>query len=178
VGHFYFVAGGQYYFGANNEDLATLERGELFVARDAYLTFLDALPARLVQAFLAENRPLVRTRRTTDYAERTLTLIGFIDERVMSVGRTALAAQDRWNRFLARTDSGDSRHLYVWDEGESTWPIDLTAQVDAFRALLPESAAEAESGSRSLLTEIADILASRQGTENRFENLFRNRLDE
>jgi hypothetical protein len=161
-----------------DEDLATLERGELFVARDAYLTFLDALPARLVQAFLAENPPLLHTRRTTDYAERALGLIGFIDERVMSVGRTALAAQDRWNRFLARTDSDDSQHLYVWDEEELTWPIDLTAQVDAFRALLPESAAEAESDSRSLLTEIADILASRQGTENRFENLFRNRLDE
>jgi hypothetical protein len=161
-----------------DEDFATLERGELFVARDAYLTFLDALPARLVQAFLAENPPFLRTRYTTEYAERARALISFIEERVLSVGRTALAVQDRWNLFLAKTDSGASRHLYVWNEDEASWPIDFTAQVAAFRTLLPENGAEADSGGSSQLTEIAEILASRQGIESRFENLFRNRVGE
>ena len=161
-----------------DEDLETLERGKLFVARDAYLTFLDALPARLVQVFLAENPPLLQTRRTTDYAERARALILFVEERVMSVGRTAIAAQDRWNLFLARKDSGDSRYLYVWNEDEASWPIDFTAQVDVFRTLLPESGAAPDSGGSSRLTELAEILASRRDTESRFENLFRNRVGE
>jgi hypothetical protein len=161
-----------------DEDLETLERGELFVARDAYLTFLDALPARLVQAFLAVNPPLLRTRRLTNYAERARALIAFIEERVMSVGRTALAAQNRWNLFLVRSGLRDSPHLYVWDEDEAARPIDFTAQVEAFHTLLPENTEEPDASGNSQLTEIAVLLASRQGTENRFENLFRNRIDE
>ena len=161
------------------EDLETLERGELFVARDAYLTFLDALPARVVQLFLAENPPPFRAWRITYYADRVRALIAFIEERVMSVGRVAITVQNRWDLFSARTGSSSSPPLYVWDEAEDARPIDFTSQVQAFRILLPEAVEEPLSGgNQSQLTEIRDILASRQGLEERFEALFRNRLDE
>jgi hypothetical protein len=160
------------------EDLETLERGDLFVARDAYLTFLDAVPARLSQLFLAENPPFFRTWRITDYADRARALIDFLEERVMDVGRVAIAAQNSWDLFLGRLDSSGSRPLYVWDEAEDARPIDFTSQVQAFRALLAENAEHAGFGGSSQLTAVAELLASRQSTENRFEALFRNRVDE
>ena len=160
-----------------DEDLETLERGELFVARDAYLTFLDALPARLVQLFLAENPSPLRTWSSANYADRASAVIKFIEERVMSVGLVASATQSQWDIFMRRADSPDSSRLYVWDEDEAARPIDFTSQVQAFRSLLSEGTDD--SGSRrSQLTEISELLASRQRAESRFEEIFRNRSDE
>jgi hypothetical protein len=161
-----------------DEDLKTLERGELFVARDAYLTFLDALPDRLVQLFLADNPRSLRTWRFAGYADRARALIDFIEQRVLSVGRVASAAQRQWDAFQARGKLPETHRLYVWDEAEGASPIDFTAQVEAFRALQPDGAEDVGAASRSQLTEIAELLASRQSTESRFENLFRNRTDE
>jgi hypothetical protein len=160
-----------------DEDLETLERGELFVARDAYLTFLDALPPRLVQLFLAENPHPVRTWDFASYADRARALIRFIEQRVMSVGRLASAAQSQWDIFQGRASLTDAQRLYVWDEAEDAPPIDFTAQVQAFRALQPDGGKEFDPRT-SQLTEIADLLSSRQSAESRFESLFRNRIDE
>lgn len=159
-----------------DEDLETLERGELFVSRDAYLTFLDALPGRLRQLFLAENPPPSWSWRAADYADRARALIQFIEGRVMSVGRVASATQEQWDLFSRRLGS-DARRLYLWDEEDAGRPIDFTSQVQAFRTLLPETVEEGiPSGSQ--LTAIAEILPSREGVERRFETIFRNRIDE
>jgi hypothetical protein len=160
-----------------DDDLETLERGELFVARDAYLTFLDALPARLVQLFLAEYSSSLRTWSSANYADRASALIKFIEERVMSVGLVASATQSQWDIFMRRAGSQDSSRLYVWDEDEAARPIDFTSQVQAFRSLLSEGTEDSDSR-RSQLTEISELLASRQRAESRFEAIFRNRLDE
>ena len=161
-----------------DDDLETLQEGHLFVARDAYLSFLDALPGRLVQLFLADNPHPLQTWRFAGYADRARALISFIEQRVMSVGRVAAAAQSQWDILRDRGGFAEAQRLYVWDEVDESRPIDFTAQVEAFRTLLqPESPEEADArGSR--LTEIAGLLTSRQSAESRFEALFRNRIDE
>ena len=160
-----------------DEDMKTLDRGELFVARDAYLTLLDALPERLFQSFLAENPRLPRTWRSVAYADRARALIEFIEKRVMSIGRVASTTQRFWDNLCERTGSTDTHTLYVWNESDDIAPIDFTAQVDAFHALQRDSG-EGEQFSGSQLTEIGEIMGARQSTELRFENLFRNRIDE
>jgi hypothetical protein len=161
-----------------DEDLETLERGELFVARDAYLTFLYALPDRLVQLFLAENPQSLRGWGFSDYADRARALITFIEQRVMSVGRVASAAQSRWDILRARGNFRDAHGLYVWDEAEDAAPIDFTAQVQAFRTLQPEGTEGDFDAPGSQLMEIAELLASRRDTESRFEGVFRSRTNE
>lgn len=156
-------------------DMETLERGELFIARDTYLHFLDALPPRLVQLFLAENPPRSVSWTNSDYAERARALINFIEAHVLCVGRVALATQKLWVQFLTQVGSPDAQRLYLWDEIEAGHPIDFTSQVDAFRTLLPDTE---DSGSAGQLTEIAELLDSRRSIEDRFETLFRDRIHE
>jgi hypothetical protein len=82
------------YRSLSDDDLETIERGDLFIAREAYLTFISALPPRLAQLFLAESpAPSLRTRDVGDFSARAVALINFVEERVLSVGRVTIAAQ-------------------------------------------------------------------------------------
>jgi hypothetical protein len=164
-----------------DDDLETIKRGDIFLARDAYLTLIAALPPRLGQYFLAERSPAsAQSRSIVDYAERAVALIRFIDERVLSVGKVVLAAQDQWDILSTRIGSPKGQALYVWDENEMATPAtNLTLQAQAFRTLLPETTEE--SGvQRPSLSEIAELLTSpaRQDVERRFERVFRSHGDE
>ena len=161
-------------------DLETLERGEYFLARHAYLTFISALPRRLVQLFLADSSPdPPRGWGSADYPERSRALIRFIEERVLTIGHVVLDAQSQWDALSSQIGAPKPIPLYVWDEDETAPPINLTSQAETFRTLVPEPGDEREPH-RAQLTEIGEVVTSpeRQATNHRFELLFRNHADE
>ena len=163
-----------------DDDLETIERGDLFLARETYLSFVSALPPRLVQYFLAESTfPSQIPWDTPEYVDRAVALIRFIEERVLSLGKVVMAAQNQWDRLSSQTALPLPQPLYVWDEDEATLPINLTSQARIFGTLLSESR-EGSAADRTQLAEIRDILTSpmRRDVERRFERLFRNRFDE
>lgn len=161
-------------------DLETIERGDLFLARETYLTFINALPPRLVQYFLAERTFPSQTRwDTPEFIDRAVALIRFIEERVLSLGNILVAAQNQWARLSSQMELPLPQSLYVWDGDEATSPINLTSQALIFGGLLSGSR-EGSAADRTHLAEVHDLLTSpaRREVERRFERLFRNRFYE
>jgi hypothetical protein len=162
-------------------DLETIERGDLFLARATYLTFLGSLPPRTAQLFLAENFPFPsRTNwEGADYADRSAALVRFIEERVLSVGKVVVAAQNQWEILSSRMGYPKPLPLCVGEEDE-TAPINLTSQAEIFGSLLLPEAPDGSEPHPTQLTDIAELITSsaRRQVEARFERLFRNRIDE
>jgi hypothetical protein len=161
-------------------DLVTIQRGELFLARETYVTLLGALPRPLQQTFLAETvMSSLQTERSIEFVDRARALIQFIEQRVVSLGNKLIDTQRQWESLLPKTGYPDSMPLCVSDEDELGLPLNLSSQAALFRDLFVELHG-ADAAEKTLLAKIGDDLAaeSRRPSEQRFELLFQDRINE
>jgi hypothetical protein len=168
-----------------DDDLKTIEEGEPFLAREVYITLFRALPVPMRWKYLLEHRPgpdSVQIFIQRPFFERAMSLIDFVERRVITVGRTLIQVDDRWkdlvSKFLgpAPLEAFFSNPGQEESDGFDSIPDPISGQADAFRSLL--SKLEGVGEELGLVPALRKAMVSESSVQQRFEYLFRRRDNE
>jgi hypothetical protein len=172
------------YRSLSDPDLQTLVNGEPFLARETYLSLMEALPETLRQSFIAEHAlPLNNEYRERPFFDLANLAIDFIEQRVVSVGTMVVETDDLWREIAMQAYAPGDLEAYFADEdnqrGNSTAEDSVRTQAALFRNVLGElNGKNGETG--ALFPSVREALTSnsRLQLERRFEFLFRGRNNE
>jgi hypothetical protein len=168
-----------------DDDLKTIEEGEPFLAREVYITLFRALPVPMRWKYLLEHQPgpdAVQIFIERPFFDRAMSLIEFVDRRVITVGRTLIQVDDRWKDIVSKSfGPAPMDAFFSSDEQEDSdvsesIPDPISGQADAFRSLLNELEGGGEE--LGLIPSLRKALDSESSIQQRFEYLFRSRDNE
>ena len=168
-----------------DEDLKTIEEGEPFLAREVYIALFRALPVPMRWKYLLEHQPgpdSVHIFIQRPFFDRAMSLIEFVERRVITVGRTLIQVDDRWKDIVGKSFAPAPLESFFssaeQEESDSfdSIPDPISGQADAFRSLLNELEGVGEE--LGLIPALRNAMDSESSIQQRFEYLFRSRDNE
>lgn len=114
-------------------DLQTILEGEPFLAREAYLALLEALPESLKRTYLAEQLLAQGAANAAPYGQRVIALLHFIDSRVLQMGEMIVAVDEAWEDVRKLADTSWAVEPVFSSDAEGVAADSIREQADRFR---------------------------------------------
>jgi hypothetical protein len=153
-------------------DLETIQGGEPFLAREAYLALLGALPESLKRTYLAEQLLAQGAGNEAPYEQRTISLLQFIESRILKIGEMIVVLDEEWEEVRKLADVALAVEPVFSSEDELVAPDNIRKQADQFRKVQNLIRTGQESPTMLELTREAMQSEGQRARVERFEEVF------